>query len=94
MSDNIKTKNISDDVALTTSDNPYNPFTNWDKWLWYDEYKGYHTCSYLARIAKTSPEITDEDNRIAINDAIDEIIKYNVGPAVLKGTMYKRVYRD
>ena len=58
---------------LTTIDNPYNPFTNFDDWFQFDEQKGYHTCSYLARIAKTSNEFSDEDDA-EIEAAIDEIV--------------------
>ena len=36
--------------ALTTVDNPYNPFEQFTSWLLYDEEKGYHTCAYLGRI--------------------------------------------
>lgn len=63
---------------LTTVDNPYNPFTQFDEWFAYDQNMGYNTCSYLSRIATTSDDISDEDNAIAINDAINEIIYYNV----------------
>ena len=35
---------------ISTSDNPYNPFTNFHEWFVYDETKGYHTCSLLARL--------------------------------------------
>ncbi len=30
-------------VRLTTVDNPYDPFTQWDEWYAYDEGKGYAT---------------------------------------------------
>lgn len=63
---------------LTTVDNPYNPFTQFEEWYAYDQNMGYNTCEYLSRIAITSDEISDEDNRIAINDAINQIIYYNV----------------
>ena len=41
-------------VALTTIDNPYDPITDFDNWYLYDEQKGYHTSSYLARLIKDS----------------------------------------
>ena len=63
------------DHMLTTVDNPYNPFTHFDDWFQFDENKGYHTCSYLARIAKTSNEFSDEENDFEIESAIDEIVK-------------------
>lgn len=59
---------------LTTIDNPYNPFTNFDDWFQFDEEKGYHTCSYLARIAKTSESFSDEENDAEIEAAIEEIV--------------------
>ena len=65
-------------VMLTTVDNPYNPFTNFDEWRAFDEEKGYNTCAYLARIAPTSDELSEADEARVISDAIDEIIKYNV----------------
>ena len=63
---------------LTTTDNPWNPFTHWDEWYAFDEGAGYHTCSYLARITVTSDEISEADQDQAIEDAIDEIVKENI----------------
>ena len=63
-----------DDCMLTTVDNPYDPFENFDAWYLFDEDHGYHTCGLLGRIAKTSDELSDADNDLAINAAIDEII--------------------
>lgn len=64
-------------VALTTFDNPYNPFTQFEKWFLFDIEKGYNSCAYLGRIARTSEEFTDEENNQEIERAIDEIIKYD-----------------
>lgn len=63
---------------LTTIDNPFDPFTQFDEWKAYDESHGYYTCAYLARIAKSSEELSEEDEAIAIESAIDEIIQYNI----------------
>ena len=63
-------------VALTTFDNPYNPFTQFSSWFLFDVEKGYNSCGYLARIAKTSEQLTDEENNAELERAIDEII-YN-----------------
>ena len=62
---------------LTTFDNPYNPFDEFTSWLMFDEEKGYHSCAYLGRIAKTSEQLSDEENAQEIERAIDEIIKYD-----------------
>lgn len=64
---------------LTTSDNPYNPDTQWDQWRGYDEVIcGYFTSQYLARIVNDSPEFSGPDEDQAIEDAIDEIIAMNL----------------
>lgn len=65
--------------ALTTMDNPYNPFDNFNSWYLYDMISGYDTSGYLARIARTSEQFTDEENEIEIERAIDEIMKYDFG---------------
>ena len=66
-----------DPVAITTVDNPYNPFTQFDEWYAFDEQKGYHTCSYLGRIALTSYDLSDEEQDEALSQAIDEILHVN-----------------
>lgn len=63
--------------TLTTFDNPYNPFDEFTSWFMFDEEKGYHSCAYLGRIAKTSEQLSDEENAQEIERAIDEIIKYD-----------------
>lgn len=65
-------------AMLTTADNPFNPFEDWDSWQRFDEDNGYHSVSYLARVAKTSYDLSDDDNNRLIEDAIDEIIELNV----------------
>lgn len=71
---------------LTTSDNPYDPFNQFDEWYAFDNSKGYGTLSYLARIVKSSPALSEQDQVRATEDAIDEILKYD-----LLG-IYERVY--
>lgn len=73
-------------AMLTTVDNPYNPFDQWDKWLMYDNDAGYNSCAYLARIAHTSDELSDSENEDEINRAIDEIIRYDPFNLYLKVT--------
>lgn len=67
----------TDRVMLTTIDNPWDPFTQWSEWYAYDEAAGYHSSSLLARIAKSSDELSEADQELAIEIAIDEIVKEN-----------------
>lgn len=61
--------------GISTTDNPYSPLTDFDRWLQFDTANGYNTCSYLARIAQTSEDLPDELNDIEIENAIDEIVE-------------------
>lgn len=63
--------------ALTTIDNPYNPFEQFTSWYLFDEEKGYHSSSYLGRVARTSDLLSEEENDLEVERAIDEIIKYD-----------------
>jgi hypothetical protein len=72
---------------LTTFDNPYNPFEQFTSWFLFDVEKGYNTCSYLGRIARTSDQLSEEENELEIERAIDEIIKYDFRNIYKKVTM-------
>ena len=62
---------------LTTVDNPFDPFEQFTSWFMFDEEKGYHTCSYLGRIARTSDQLSEEENELENERTIDEILKYD-----------------
>jgi len=62
---------------LTTVDNPWNPWTDYDAWYAYDHTAGYDSPGLLARIAKVSIELSDVDFESAIEQAIKEIVTVN-----------------
>ena len=64
----------NEEYMLTTVDNPYDPFTQFDDWFVFDESNGYCSCGLLARLALTSPYLTDEENLKAIDHACDDIL--------------------
>ena len=66
------------EYMLTTEDNPYNPFEDFDNWYRFDMDKGYDCCGYLARIAKVEDWFSDEERSKEYERAIKEIIKYDV----------------
>lgn len=74
--------------ALTTIDNPFDPFDDFDKWYAFDIAHGYDSCGYLARIARTSDKFSEEDQEREIQRAIDEIVKLNING------MYTKVARS
>ena len=63
---------------LTTVDNPFDPFTDFKAWFSFDIAAGYHSLSLLARVIVTSNELSDADQRLANELAIDEIITENI----------------
>lgn len=62
-------------IWITTVDNPFDPFDDFDNWYRFDESKGYCTSGYLARYfdADTSDmNDTEYEARLAID--IDKIL--------------------
>jgi hypothetical protein len=76
------------EYMLTTVDNPFDPFTRFDEWLDYDMRLGYNTTAFLDRIAFISSDLSEPDQALAIQDAIDEIVQENVSG------MWRKVSRE
>lgn len=72
---------------LTTIDNPYDPFDHFDEWFQWDVSNGYNSSAFLARVVIMSDEMSDTDQALAIENAIDEIVRENVNG------MYRKVTR-
>lgn len=75
-------------VAITTFDNPYDPFKEFTLWFLFDVEKGYNSCALLGRIARTSDQLSEEENDQEIERAIDEIIKNDVE------NIYKKIIKN
>ncbi len=75
-------------AMLTTIDNPYDPFDDFDNWYDYDVRHGYNSCSYLARVSNASYSLSDSLNSEEIERAIDEICELNING------MFKKVVRE
>lgn len=63
---------------LTTYDNPFDPFDNYTEWFAFDRTQGYNTPGFLARVVVLSPDMSEEVQSYAIEEAIDEIVRENV----------------
>ena len=64
-------------VMLSTVDNPYNPFTNWDEWYAFDEMKARQEnrascCSYLARMMVESDDISEKGMTLGSTTSFSE----------------------
>lgn len=75
-------------VALTTIDNPYDPFEQFTSWYQFDMEKQYNSCAYLARMAKTFNNFSEQENDLQIEEAIDEIISLDFR------NIYKKVIKE
>lgn len=60
--------------VLSTVDNPYDPFTQWDDWFHFDQEHGYNSCSVLARACPQVDGLPDEVASRVIDEAIDTIL--------------------
>jgi hypothetical protein len=66
------------EVFVTTVDNPYDFFDEFDKWYSYDTTKGYNTCSLVDRLTNISQDASLADTNTEIERAVDKICKWNL----------------
>lgn len=81
---------------ITTTDNPFDPFENWDEWLAFDcrkdnlchQYFNCSSCQMLAKFAPetiaTIPSFTEELNEFAIDNVVNTFKDLNVFKKVQK----------
>lgn len=64
---------------ISTSDNPFNPFTQHDDWYRYDVATGYNTMGYLNRLVPYSPSL-DETGELdsLLEDAMEDMLRLNI----------------
>ena len=63
---------------ISTTDNPFNPWTHYDQWFEWDTSRGYNTASYLATVVQlinANGRVSDDD---ALALAIDDILEFNI----------------
>lgn len=67
------------EFLITTIDNPYNPFSEYEDWLRFDEENGYNTQNYVARVlqVKDLDDSLSEDEKLDI--ALESILSINQG---------------
>ena len=75
------------DSMLTTFDNPFNPFTEFDRWWKEDLLLGHDCCGLLANESNVSDVASDDVNDKAIIEAMERIVKR-------EPMIYKIVYQS
>lgn len=66
------------EVWLTTLDNPYDPFENFEVWNRFDEDHGYFTRNRICRVLNGDIEFDDERYQQFLEDAIDTLLDFNL----------------
>ncbi len=79
----------NEEVMITTTDNPFDPFEDFQSWMTWDMSHGYNTMGLLARLTITSEELSDADQSLAMRRAIDEIVEFNISGVHTKVTRLK-----
>ena len=79
---------VSNDCMLTTIDNPYDPFEQFTLWNLFDIEKGYYTCSRLARLVNFTDGMSQIEEDIETERAIDVIVEHDFM------NIYKKVIKN
>ena len=75
--------------ALTTFDNPFDPFEQFVDWFLFDVEKGYNCCSIVGRLVsdKLTTDMSQREEEFVIEEAIDNFIKHDAA------NLYTKVYK-
>lgn len=77
------------EFMLSLAHNPYDPFDQYDMWKNFDTHEGYDTPGLLARVLSTSDALSQADQELAVEQAVDSII---TNPSF--DGLYKKVKRQ
>lgn len=77
-------------VWLTSVDNPFDPFTDFDEWYRYDAEKGYYTAGLIARFTDADAfDLSDEDYAAEVEQAVEKALETD-----LEGRLFRVVRVD
>ena len=72
-------------VGISTSDNPFNPITEYEQWLQFDRTHGYNSDQYVANIVEDYDDLMDQQQvNFEKEKAIDDIIRLFPGMNFIK----------
>ena len=67
----------SRETWVTTLDNPFDPFSDFDNWKRFDEDHGYYTTELICRFLNVSDEFDDDLYNEQVEEAVDKVVHYN-----------------
>ena len=73
--------------AISTFDNPFNPFEDFDNWFLYDCEKDYYSLTKVARLAKVDDSMTEKEYAKEVERAIERLIE--IDPLDIYVKVYK-----
>ena len=76
------------ECAVTTFDNPYDPFEQFAQWDLFDKEHGYNSNQKVARLLETSDDMTENEMFQAYENAIDLLIEIDFT------NTYKKIKRN
>lgn len=65
-------------AAITTTDNIFDPFTEFDQWNNFDISKGYNSIARVDRYDISADDWPDVDKALAYEDAVDKVVALNI----------------
>ena len=63
------------EIKITTIDNPFSPFTQFDEWYQYDTSFGYDTLGVLNRMSLSSSQLSEKDQKRIEEDSMIALVK-------------------
>jgi hypothetical protein len=78
---------MAKEIMLSTTNNPFNPFTEFNSWFNFDLKNKTDCCGMIGRIAQCSNALSDELNDVEIEAAIDSIVES-------MPTIYVKLYKE
>ncbi len=63
------------ELKITTFDNPFSPFSQFDEWYQYDTRMGYDTLGLLNRMSLSSSQLSEDDQKRIIEDTMISIVR-------------------
>ena len=67
--------NKKSELKITTFDNPFSPFTQFDEWYTYDTRYGYDTLGLLSRMAMSSSQLSEADQKRIYEDSMIQLVR-------------------